>query len=497
MARYLVIPLILIVALAAVLLYVGGEEMARLDMLGKTYEMTLQKAIIALAVCIGFIIGLWSLALWFVRMPGRVKTGFGRKRESNGLDAVEQALLAGEAGDGDRARKKAKRAHELLGRPALTALISAKAAEACGENEEAEGHYKTLCGAPETEAAGLRGLARLAENKGDFAAGIDIAKTAYEPSKGPAWAYDLLFKSQIAVSDWDGALESLDTAQKRKHIGKDAARRTRAALYAAKAARLEKDGQADAALDAALRGADMSPGFAPGAALAARLLTHNGEAKKAASILEKSWSRAPHPALALSYRDIFRGEPAKVHAKKLKSLTKTNPAHRESFILAAEEALRNGDAVGALQSLGSLLREEEPSARLCALASAAEDKLGNAVDARAWHIRAASAPIEADWSDLDPDGPAFKYEDNDWQRLITSYGETGELIHPRYEAHKRRRAVMSAGSAASDTKETKSATTAQTQSPPRPDDPGINLKSDDAEDLSQRLENLLGDDSKN
>ena len=126
MARYLIIPLILIVALAAVLLYVGGEEMARLDMLGKNYEMTLQKAIIALAVCIGFIIALWSLALWFVRMPGRVKTGFGRKRESNGLDAVEQALLAGEAGDGDRARKKAKRAHELLGRPALTALISAK-----------------------------------------------------------------------------------------------------------------------------------------------------------------------------------------------------------------------------------------------------------------------------------------------------------------------------------------------------------------------------------
>ena len=334
----------------------------------------------------------------------------------------------------------------------------------------------------------------IAEGKGDFAAGIDIAKTAYEPSKGPAWAFDLLFKSQIAVSDWDGALGKPRHSAKTKTCGqRRGAAYPRSALYAAKAARLEKDGQTDAAVDAALRGAEMSPGFAPGAALAARLLTHNGQAKKAASILEKSWSRAPHPALALSYRDIFRTEPAKVRAKKLKSLTKTNPAHRESFILAAEEALRDGDAVGALQSLGSLLREEEPSARLCALASAAEDKLGNAVDARAWHIRAASAPIEADWSDLDPDGPAFKYEDNDWQRLITSYGETGELIHPRYEAHKRRRSVLSVNPAAP---ETKSAAPAEMETPPRPDDPGINLKSDDTEDLSQRLENLLDGGSK-
>jgi len=47
--------------------------------------------------------------------------------------------------------------------------------------------------------------------------------------------------------------------------------------------------------------------------------------------------------------------------------------------------------------------------------------------------RAATAPAEADWSDLDPEGEAFDYMDQDWRRLVFSFGEKGELIHPRYE----------------------------------------------------------------
>ena len=501
MARYLIIPLILIVALAAVLLYVGGAEMISVDLLGKTYETKLQFALLALSVFIGLIIGLWSLLVWLWRMPGRMKSGFGRKRHNHGLDAVEQALLAGASGDGDRALKKAKKARELLSRPALTALISAKAAEVAGDHEDAASHYKTLLDDSHTEAAGLRGLARVAETKGDMNTAIEIAKTAYEPSKGPAWAFDLLFKSQIAVSDWEGALASLDTAQKRKHIDKDQARRSRAALLAAQAAKLEDAGQSERAIEAALRSADMSAGFAPGAALAARLLTKSGDTKKATSILEKAWGRAPHPALALAYNDIYSGEPAKVRAKKLKSLTKNNPAHRESFIFAAEQSLRGGDGVAALQALGGLLREEEPSARLCTLASAAEDKLGNPIDARAWHLRAASAPIEADWSDLDPDGPAFKYEDKDWQRLILSYGESGTLIHPRYEARQRRRSAIALEAdilqaAAEPKQQDKKPTPKNLDTPPRPDDPGVSLQGDDKEDLSKRLENLLDGSAK-
>jgi HemY protein len=47
--------------------------------------------------------------------------------------------------------------------------------------------------------------------------------------------------------------------------------------------------------------------------------------------------------------------------------------------------------------------------------------------------KAAGAPREADWSDLDPEGPAFLYDDGDWARLVYVYGDSGQLIHPRLE----------------------------------------------------------------
>jgi HemY protein len=48
-----------------------------------------------------------------------------------------------------------------------------------------------------------------------------------------------------------------------------------------------------------------------------------------------------------------------------------------------------------------------------------------------------NAPPEADWSDLDPEGRAFAYQTADWARLVITYAETGELIHPRHERRER------------------------------------------------------------
>ena len=58
---------------------------------------------------------------------------------------------------------------------------------------------------------------------------------------------------------------------------------------------------------------------------------------------------------------------------------------------------------------------------------------GDENGARTWLAQAAAAPREADWSDLDPEGPAFLYDDSDWARLVYVFGDGGQLIHPRME----------------------------------------------------------------
>jgi len=86
------------------------------------------------------------------------------------------------------------------------------------------------------------------------------------------------------------------------------------------------------------------------------------------------------------------------------------------------------------------MAEGQPDARLCGLMARIANAAGHADEARAWMARGVTAQQEPDWTDLDPAGRAFAYAPTDWARLVSTYAETGELIHPRLE---RRERVMS------------------------------------------------------
>jgi len=341
-----------------------------------------------------FIVGLiaiWSFIGWLWRLPRRVKSGVGLRRRNQALDAMEEALIAGAEGDASKARKKSEKARKLIGSEDLGRMVSAQAAEA---------------------------LAQQLLSAGDLPGAIEHASRAYGENKNARWAFDVLFQAQVTDHQWGKALETLETGEKRKHIDKDVSRRRRAVLLTAEADRLSDNGQIDAAMDMSVSAAQDAPEFSPAVGLAAKLLGQKGGTKKASQLIEKAWAKAPHPALSLAYRDIHAGDSEKARAKHLRNLTKTNPAHRESILLTVEELLATGDAVTAWSTLSPLV---------------------------IWMERAARAPAEPDWSDLDPEGDAFDYTNQDWRRLIFTYGEKGELIHPRYERGAARRAPLQKG----------------------------------------------------
>jgi HemY protein len=106
--------------------------------------------------------------------------------------------------------------------------------------------------------------------------------------------------------------------------------------------------------------------------------------------------------------------------------------HRESKIVLAELAMERGDWGGAQAALEDAYREN-PSSRIAILFAQVARGRGDENGARTWLAQAAAAPREADWSDLDPEGPAFLYDDSDWARLVYVFGDGGQLIHPRME----------------------------------------------------------------
>jgi HemY protein len=76
---------------------------------------------------------------------------------------------------------------------------------------------------------------------------------------------------------------------------------------------------------------------------------------------------------------------------------------------------------------------QAPSARVCGLMARVAFAEAQTDEARTWMARGAAAPQEPAWTDLDPQGRAFAYSATDWARLVSTYAETGELIHPRFE----------------------------------------------------------------
>jgi HemY protein len=152
--------------------------------------------------------------------------------------------------------------------------------------------------------------------------------------------------------------------------------------------------------------------------------------------LENAWKTAPHPALWLAFRDLKTDETPRERSQRLIALAAQNPTHRESRILNVERALIAGDTAAARAAMATL--EAEPlTARIAGLRARVAFAAGQPDEARLWLTQGLDAPQEPDWSDLDPEGRAFAYQASDWARLVLTYAETGELIHPRHERRER------------------------------------------------------------
>lgn len=432
----LVVMAVIVVALAMS----GDPGRASLVWLDWRFGTTAAAAIMLVGLLALLAVIFWRVVLFIVEAPKRAARAHAETRRRQAQEVLTRGFLAVAAGEGAEARRSAQKAAELAeNMPLLVRVLAAQAAEAAGDMPAAEAAYTAMLATPEMRLAGHRGLMRLAETQGDAAAALSHAQDAYNLAKTARWAWRALFEAKLEAGAWADALDLVEGALSRKIVTPVVAERARAALLAASAASLENatDPKAhDQAADYAAKAAKLSPGFAPGAVLAGRLLGEAGKLSKAEDLIELAWATAPHPALWLGYRDLRTDETPRERAQRLQRLIDKNPAHRESRILAVEQALLARDTP-ALKAAVAALADEPPTARLSGLFARAAWAQGAADEARAWIARGAQAAGEPDWSDLDPEGRAFAYGQADWTRLVSTWAESGVLLHPRFERRER------------------------------------------------------------
>lgn len=320
-----------------------------------------------------------------------------RSKEKRGLEALSRGMIALAEGETDAAELHARKAAKLLGDNPLAPLLTAQIAEARGDAEAARAQYRLLARDPRTAVVGVKGLLGQAVRRGELDKAMKLAEHALTLKPKDRGVQQGLFELQVRRRDWDGAHKTLEAMVKARTLPEDVVRRRLAVLdYEAARATLQA-GDRTEALALAEDAVAEAPTFAPAAALAARLLAEEGQARKAQRVLRDAWSEAPHPDLAEVWAGFEPGETPAARRRRFRELVSANPDHAESRLLDAELALAEEDIPGARRAMGDLA-ERSPTHRSLALMAAIEKAAGSPESlVRGYLARAVSAPRGAHW----------------------------------------------------------------------------------------------------
>lgn len=397
---------------------------------------TLTGAAIILAILGALVAVVWTILAMFFGLPWRIKTMRERGRKKRGNEALANGLLAIEGGDIKGAKRLISKALTDAEDERLALLLDAMAAEHESDWTRAERAYAELSRKPGAHLAGLKGLTGAAVKRGDFGMAIERAKEALN-MKGDTgdWPFKSLFEIYTARGEWAEARSVLLAGEQKHHIAPEIARRRRAVLFAAQANEMmstDPEGAERLLMDAQ----KSDPGFPPAAYHLARLQLARDAIKPAINALEAAWKAYPHPALALVAERLDSSEGTASGRKAMNALVAANKTHRETALLKADMAITQADWDGAEKALGPLLQGGQPTSRVCRLMEMISRARHEDTEAHRWAEKAANAPREPEWSDIETDGSAFNYSKEDWARLVYAFGDSGQLIHPRHESYR-------------------------------------------------------------
>lgn len=324
-----------------------------LDWQGYHIEATIFVAIVSLITLVAVALLGWSIVrnIWY--SPAAVGNVLSRRRQKLGLDALSSGMIALGAGDKAAATRAAIQARRSLPNEPLTHLLRAQAAQLTGDRSTARRIFEAMLASPDTEQLGLRGLFLEAQRERETEAARHFAERAVALNPKLAWAVDALFDLQCREGDWPAALDTLAIARKNGHIDRTLADRRRAVLLTAQAQAAE-EADPERALTLSLEAHGLASDLVPAAAIAGRLLAARGNTPRAAKVLQRTWSRAPHPDLATAYAYARIGDSPRDRLDRVRQLAALSPNSIESPIAlanAAIEAHQFDEARAALEPL--------------------------------------------------------------------------------------------------------------------------------------------------
>ncbi|WP_237479707.1 heme biosynthesis protein HemY [Lichenibacterium dinghuense] len=367
----------------------GGREVQTSTLVGA----------IALLAAAAAVVVLWTILLALLRAWPAFRGWRGSQRRRKGLAALSRGLVAVGTGDQVVAQRCAVEAELALDREPLVMLLKAQAAQMAGDTAAAEKTFAAMLNAPETRALGLRGLHIEAQRRSDPEAAYAYAEEALKTATLP-WAGDAVLEHRAARGDWDGALSAVDRNLGGRLIDRATANRQRAVLNTAKATEMADHNPLEA-LMLAREALKVAPTLVPAAALAAKLLTRQGDTRRATKLIETAYAATPHPDLADAYLNVRSGDSGADRLARAETLSRLRPGDPESAMALAHAALDARDfgrARDAMRPLVDGAAGARPTVRACRLMAEIEEaEHGDTGALFEWLQRAQRAPRDPAW----------------------------------------------------------------------------------------------------
>jgi len=133
-------------------------------------------------------------------------------------------------------------------------------------------------------------------------------------------------------------------------------------------AQAAEENDPERALNLALEAHGLAPNLVPAAAIAGRLLASRGNTPRAAKILQRTWSRAPHPDLATAYAYARIGDSPRDRLDRVRQLAALSPNSVEGPVAVATAAIEARQFDEARAALEPLI-PSRMTQRVCDLAS--------------------------------------------------------------------------------------------------------------------------------
>ncbi|HWK39483.1 MAG TPA: heme biosynthesis HemY N-terminal domain-containing protein [Hyphomicrobium sp.] len=368
-----------------------------LEWQGYRAETSVFRATVLLVALVALALFVWSILRNLWHSPAAVGNVLSKRRQKMGIDALSSGMIALGAGDKSAAMRAAVQARKSLPNEPLTHLLRAQAAQLTGDRTTARRIFEAMLASPDTEQLGLRGLFLEAQRENEREAARHFAERAVALNPKLAWAVDALFDIQCRDGDWAGALETAAIARKNGHIDRTQADRRRAVLLTAQAQAAEET-DPERALNLAVEAHGLAPDLVPAAAIAGRMLASRGNTPRAAKILQRTWSRSPHPDLATAYAYARIGDSPRDRLDRVRQLAALSPNSLESPIAVATAAIEARQFDEARAALEPLIPSRMTQRVATLMARIEGEEHGDKGRIREWLARAVNAERDPAWT---------------------------------------------------------------------------------------------------